>query len=175
MNTVNEPHNSQLDTALETIRRGAIAGAAGGLAEIAWVTLYATATAANPATLARGVTTAAGMTALFPADPIALGVTVHMGIAVMLGIALAFVWQALSSRRAQTMNPFPFTVAALAAVWMINFFVVLPVVSPTFIQLVPYSVSLISKLLFGLAAGVVFRQLAASALNVQRARVARKS
>ncbi len=164
MNAVDQPHNNQLNRALETIRQGAIAGAAGGLAEIAWVTLYAAATGANPAALARGVTTAAGMNALFPADPIALGVTVHMGIAVTLGIALAFVWQALSSGRTRAISPFPFTVAALAAVWAINFFIVLPIVSPAFIQLVPYSVSLISKLLFGLAVAAVFRQLAVPAL-----------
>src|SRR6185437_3631259 len=121
MNAVDQPHNNQLNRALETIRQGAIAGAAGGLAEIAWVTLYAAATGANPAALARGVTTAAGMNALFPADPIALGVVAHMGIAVTLGIALSFVWQALSSRHTQTISPFPFTVAALAAVWAINF------------------------------------------------------
>ena len=172
MNAVDQPHNNQLNRVLETVRQGAIAGAAGGLAEMAWVTLYAAATGANPATLARGITTAVGVNALFPADPIAFGVTIHMGIAVMLGIALAFVWQTLSSRRTQTISPFPFTVAALAAVWAINFFVVLPIVSPAFIQLVPYSVSLISKLLFGLAAAGVFRQLAAPALNIQRARIA---
>ena len=172
MNAVDQPHNNQLNRALETIRQGAIAGAAGGLAEIAWVTLYAAATGANPATLARGVTTAAGVSALFPADPIALGVTVHMGIAMTLGIALAFAWQTLSSGRKQTISPFPFMVAALAAVWAINFFIVLPIVSPAFIQLVPYSVSLISKLLFGLAAAGVFSQLAAPALNIQRARIA---
>jgi hypothetical protein len=40
---------------------------------------------------------------------------------------------------------------------------------------VPYSISLISKLLFGLAAAGVFRQLAAPALNIQRARIARRS
>lgn len=171
MNTVDQPHNNQLRRALETIRQGAIAGAAGGLAEIAWVTLYAAATGTNAATLARGVTTAAGVSALFPADPIALGVTVHMGLAVTLGIALAFAWQTLSSGRAQTISPFPFTVATLAAVWAFNFFVVLPVVSPAFIPLVPYSVSLISKLLFGLAAAAVFRQLAVPALSIQRAQI----
>jgi hypothetical protein len=174
MNTVDQPHNNQLHRVLETNRQGVIAGAAGGLAEIVWVTLYATATGANPAKLARGITTAAGVNALFPADPIALGVTVHMGIAVTLGIALAFVWQTLSSHRTRTISPFPFTVAALAAIWAINFFVVLPIVSPAFIQLVPYSVSLISKLLFGLAAAGVFRLLATPALNIQRARIAQR-
>jgi hypothetical protein len=174
MNAADRPDTHQLKTSLETIRLGVIAGAAGGLAEIAWVTLYAAATDASPAMLARGVTTAAGVGALFPAAPAALGVSVHMGLAVTLGIALAFVWRVLSSRRLEMANPFPFMIAALAGIWAINFFLVLPVVSPAFIQLVPYSVSLISKLLFGLAAASVFHFLAEPAVNIQRARIARR-
>jgi hypothetical protein len=161
--------NKGLSETLEIVRRGVIAGAAGGLAEIAWISLYAGATGANSAALARGVTTAAGVNALFPTAPVALGVTVHMGLAVTLGIALAFVWRLLSSHRFENSNPFPFMVAVLAGVWAINFFVVLPIISPNFIQLVPYSVSLISKLLFGLAAASVFRLLAEPALIARRA------
>jgi hypothetical protein len=164
----------RLKEALETVRQGVIAGAAGGLAEIAWVTLYGGATGADTAALARGVTTAAGASALFPAAPVALGVTVHMGLAVTLGIALAFVWRTLSSHRPATISPFPFMVAALVGIWAINFFVVLPIVSPAFAHLVPYSVSLTSKVLFGLAAAGVFRVLADPALNMRRVRFARR-
>jgi hypothetical protein len=53
--------------------------------------------------------------------------------------------------------------AALTCVWAINFFVVLPVIDPAFILLVSYPVSLISKLLFGLAAAEVVRRQAATA------------
>jgi hypothetical protein len=169
MNAVDQPNNDQLTRALETVRLGVIAGTAGGLAEIAWVTLYAAATGANPATLARGITTAAGVSALFPAGPISLGVTVHMALAVTLGIALAFIWRTMSSMRPETMSPFPLMLAALVGVWAINFFVVLPIVSPAFIHLVPYSVSLISKMLFGLAAAEVFRLLAEPTLIARSA------
>ena len=58
----------------EIIKRGLLAGAAGGLAEIVWVSLYATMTGGNAATLARGVTTAAGVTALLPATPVSVGI-----------------------------------------------------------------------------------------------------
>ncbi len=144
---------------LETARIGAIAGAAGGLAEIAWITLYATATGGNAAMLAQGVTTAAGVTALLPAVSVILGVVVHMALAVMLGVALAFVWRALSTTSPTgSMNPYPFTLTVLASIWAVNFFVVLPIVSPVFIHMVPYAVSLTSKLLFGLAAAEVLRQ-----------------
>ena len=141
---------------LAVIRTGIFAGAAGGLAEIAWVTLYAGVTAADPAVLARGVTTAAGVTALLPASPVALGIGVHMALAVMLGVVLTLSWRSLSANRGLA-NPYPFMLAALAGVWAVNFFVVLPLVSPAFIHIVPYAVSLTSKFLFGVAAAEIVR------------------
>lgn len=150
---------------LENIRRGAFAGAAGGLAEVAWVTVYAGMTGGDPAVLARGVTTAAGVSALLPASPVALGVTVHMALAVALGVALVLAWSALREARPGLSNPYPLMLAALASVWATNFFVVLPIVSPAFVHIVPYAVSLTSKLLFGVAAAAVLRWHAASELQ----------
>jgi hypothetical protein len=167
--TFGEFTDKRFKTLLDTLRHGVVAGVAGGLAEVAWVTLYAGATGIDPATLARGVTTAAGLNALAPAMPVALGVTVHMALAATLGIALAFVWRALSSHRLKIASPFPFMLAALVGVWAINFFVVLPVVSPAFVYLVPYPVSLVSKILFGLAAAEALRRQDASALQAQPA------
>jgi hypothetical protein len=154
---------------LETIRYGVIAGVAGGLAEIAWVSLYAGATGGNAAILARGVTVASGVSALLPAAPVGLGVAVHMMLAVMLGVSVAFAWRAFSANRGGSANPYPFMLAALAGVWAVNFFVVLPLVSPAFIHMVPYAVSLTSKLLFGLAAAEVLRREGALALNARSA------
>jgi hypothetical protein len=151
----------------ETTRHGVVAGAAGGLAEIAWVTIYAGATGIDPATLARGVTTAAGVSALLPSAPVALGVTIHMALAVTLGIAVSFGWRALSSHRLEIAGPFPSMLAALVSVWVINFFVVLPIISPAFVHLVPYPVSLMSKVLFGLAAAEALRRQNASALTAR--------
>jgi hypothetical protein len=175
MNATDQPPNNQLHRVLETVRQGAIAGAAGGLAEIAWVTLYAAATGANPAALARGVTTAAGLNSLLPEASVAMGVILHVSLAVTLGIALAFAWRKLAEHRAQTASPLAFMVVALSAVWAINFFVVLPIVSPAFTQLVPYSVSFLSKALFGVAAAGVFRLLAEPALKFNPARISRSA
>ena len=80
-----------------------------------------------------------------------------MALAAMLGIILVFTWRALSAKRPHLSNPYPFMLTALAAVWTVNFFVVLPIVSPAFIHIVPYAVSLISKLLFGIAAAEIVR------------------
>jgi len=144
----------------EILKRGLLVGAAGGLAEIIWVSLYAGLTGGNAATLARGVTSAAGVTALLPASPVSIGIAVHMALAVLLGVALVGVWQTLARR--DTINLYGFMLAALTVVWAVNFFVILPVVSAPFIGLLPYSVSLMSKLLFGLAAAETLRRMALS-------------
>jgi hypothetical protein len=159
---------------LAIFRTGVFAGAAGGLAEIAWVSLYAAVTGADPAVLARGVTTAAGVTALLPAFPVALGIAVHMALAVMLGVVLSFGWQALSAHRPGLTNPYPAMLAALAGVWTVNFLLVLPIVSPAFTYIVPYAVSLTSKLLFGVAAAAIVRHeamFAAPAARLLRAKI----
>jgi hypothetical protein len=145
-------------TQFSIMRTGAFAGIAGGLAETAWVTLYAGMTGADPAELARGVTTAAGISSLLPEDSsVALGIGVHMALAATLGVILVFAWRDLAAKRPHLSNPYPFMLAALAAVWTINFFVVLPIVSPAFVHIVPYAVSLTSKMLFGVAAAEIVR------------------
>jgi hypothetical protein len=132
-----------------TTMTGIVAGAAGGLAEIAWVGLYATTTGGNAAAIAQGVTTAAGVDALFPHAATAAGIGLHMALSLALGVALAIAARHLG-RSARTVS-----LAALFGVWCVNFFVILPLVSPAFTHLLPYAVSLTSKLLFGIAAGQV--------------------
>jgi len=144
------------------IKRGVLAGAAGGLAEIVWVSFYATISGGNAANLARGVTVAAGVSAMLPAAPVTMGIAVHMALAMLLGIALAFLWQALARRAVGVNSLTAVVLAALVAVWAVNFFVILPAISPPFIALIPYPVSLISKLLFGLAAAETLRRGAAA-------------
>ena len=140
-----------------TIRLGVIAGAAGGLAEIAWVSAYAVATGADAAALARGVTIAVGANAMLPNATVLAGIAIHMVLAIALGVALAAAWQALARRRLGGSNLFLLVVTALAGVWAMNFLVVLPLLSPAFVHLIPYPVSLVSKLLFGVAAAETLR------------------
>jgi len=146
--------------ALATVWQGIVVGAAGGLAEVAWVTLYGWLTGGDPAILARGVTTASGVSALLPGSAVSLGVGVHMTLAAILGVALAFAWRWLSRRGGGSGNPYPCMLIALTGVWAVNFFVLLPVINPEFIVLVAWPVSLTSKLLFGVAAAWVLRHQA---------------
>jgi hypothetical protein len=147
---------------VRVIERGVLAGAAGGLAEIMWVSIYSTVSGGDAASVAAGVTTASGLTALFPSAPFATGIAIHMMLAVLLGIALACLWQGAAGRFS-VRSRFAGVVALLAAIWAINFFVILPAMSPDFIHMVPYAVSLVSKLLFGLAAAETLRRSAHAA------------
>jgi len=144
----------------EIVKRGLLAGIAGGLAEVVWVSLYAAVSGGDAAILARGVTTASGVLALLPAAPVTDGIAVHMTLAALLGVVLTALWQARPGRGVGAL--YGFMLAALAAVWAVNFFVVLPVLEPSFVHLLPYSVSLVSKLLFGVAAAETLRRYAAA-------------
>jgi hypothetical protein len=149
----------------QTVRQGVVAGAAGGLAEVVWVVVYACATGGDAAILAKGVTSAAGVNALLPSSPVFLGIIVHMSLAVIVGILLAFAWRELREQWPSLGTPYSFALAALAGIWVLNFFVVLPIISPAFVHLVPYSVSLTSKLLFGIAAAASLQWQTASSFD----------
>ena len=132
-----------------------IASLAGGLAEIIWVSLYAAFTPLAGATVAREVTAS-----LFPALAAGasgawLGIAIHMTLALALGYAFAYlIWQPLVRARGP-LATLAVSALALATVWTLNFFVVLPALNPAFITLMPYSVTFASKMLFAVAMGVV--------------------
>jgi hypothetical protein len=134
---------------------GLLIGLAGGLAEIVVVWSYSALTGGDAAMVARHVASAVGL----GGGSAAAGVGVHMGLAIALGIALSAGLQILGGRRTPNGTVFSFMVGSLAAVWGINYFVVLPAVSPGFVHLLPYAVSLASKLAFGFAAAATLQML----------------
>jgi len=143
---------------------GLCIGLAGGLAEIVVVWLYSAMTGSDAAMIARQVAAAAGLGGASAAT----GVAVHMGLAAALGIGLYAAVQTLNGGSVRNRTVFAFMLASLAIVWAINFFVVLPAVSPGFVHLLPYGVTLASKLAFGLAAATTL-QVLPSAVWLQRA------
>lgn len=126
-----------------------LAGLLGGLAEIAWVSVYSYLTPVSAIEISRQV-----LTAVIPsiADsyfaPL-LGVFIHLLLSVLLAIVFAATVLRPVARRYGSIGITLACLMTLAVVWKINFFVVLPLINPAFILLLPYSISLISKLLFG--------------------------
>jgi hypothetical protein len=157
---------SRLPSLSATIRAGALAGVSGGLAEILWIASYGTLTGKDVGAVARSISgVVRGVVpqlALLTTEPLGSGITIHMVAAVAMGIGLTLAWHSISTRCSSIANPSAFMLPALCAVWGINFFVILPLMSSVFldlhtnfVELIPYPVSLASKLLFGLSAAAV--------------------
>jgi hypothetical protein len=137
------------------LRVGALAGLAGGFAEVGWIALYGALRGNPSAPVARAI-----VEAIAPAPitaTVGLGLLVHLGLATALGLALVLALRLLARALHTAPREFAWVISALLAVWAVNFFVLLPRVSPGFVHLLPYAATLVSKLLFGVAAAAVFR------------------
>jgi hypothetical protein len=84
-------------------------------------------------------------------SPALSGVGVHMALAASRGVAVAIALRS-AAHDLRGIKLYGAVTAGLVAVWAVNFFVVLPVINPQFVDLVPYTVSFVSKVLFGVAA-----------------------
>ena len=128
-----------------------LAGLCGGLAEVIWVQVYASLTTHSSLEVARQVTASLLPGMADAAFAPGLGVVIHFALSVLVALVYAAViWKPFVRQRGPAASV---AVAAgvLASIWMVNFLLVLPIVNAAFVTLLPYSVSLGSKLLFGLA------------------------
>lgn len=138
------------------------AGAAGGVAEMLWVGAYSAASPASGMEVAREVTATALPAAAGLAFAPVLGVLIHMALSIALGLALAkLLWSRLLPRWGSRAL-MPAALAALAGVWAVNFFVVLPILNPAFVTLLPLAATFVSKLLFGATMGWTLQRAAAA-------------
>ncbi len=156
----------RLSSCVETLQVGALAGLAGGVAEVGWITLYGTVTGAPTEAVARGVVGSVFPTLAASASSIWLGVVIHLALALALGLGLALATRLLVRDADPGYSDYALVVPILVAVWAVNFLVALPYLNPDFVRLLPYSVTILSKLLFGLSAAAVFR-----AERLRRARI----
>lgn len=150
-----------------------LAGLAGGMAEILWVTAYSSAYSISSATVARQITASIWPAAVDGPFAPALGILIHLVLSIALVALAAPLLSRFATRwysnvtsvsgRAHRCPNAGFIVTSslfmLALVWTVNFFIILPVVNPAFVTLMPYSVSLASKLLFGVTMGTMLHHL----------------
>ena len=125
----------------------AVAGLAGGAAEVLWIWLVGGAFGTESWQVSRAVTaTVAPVYAESAAAP-----WVGLGIHFLLSFALAATFARTLARRLHGAALFATAIGALALVWAFNFLVLLPAINPQFTTLLPHPVTLVSKLLFGAA------------------------
>jgi hypothetical protein len=82
-------------------------------------------------------------------------------------VGVAFAIRVLLLWYGRVYAEFSLVILTLATVWAVNFLLVLPYLNPRFVDLLPYSVTLASKLLFGLAAATVLRNQAMRLARIQ--------
>lgn len=134
---------------------GLAAGLAGGLAEIGWIGLFDLAGGVSSRAVASEIARTLGLEGIAGLSAVAMGVLIHMLAAALLGIALAGVLRLPRTRIASPSVEALAAVGFLAAVWGFNFHLLGPAVAPGFVALLPDSISLASKLLFGLSIAAV--------------------
>jgi len=126
-----------------------LAGLVGGFAEMLWTVLYTSLTSGSSVEVARDVAgTVFRSAAALPAAPV-IGIAIHLALSVALAVVFVrFIWVpfAISLRGGASLF---ITVTTLILVWAVNFLIVLPVVNPSFVKVMPYGITLISKALFG--------------------------
>ena len=144
------------------LNRALIAGTAGGAMEVLWIGLITAVFGIEMSQVARAVaTTVIPISADSWAAPW-IGLIVHF----LLSAALALVFARTVAKWLHGAVLTIAAVVALTAVWAFNFLVLLPVLNPALAVLLPYPVTLLSKLLFGLAmAWVLDRDNAGPASN----------
>jgi hypothetical protein len=132
-----------------------LAGFAGGVAEMVWVAGYCAVTPLSSSEVLRQISLSVGLNTGNGALASLAGVAIHLGLSVLVGLAFTLaVWRP-PVRRAGIASTWLVSCTVLALIWACNFFLVLPSLNPGFADLMPYAVTLASKLLFGIAMGWV--------------------
>lgn len=127
-----------------------LAGLAGGLTEIIWITFYSSLSSTSAADVAGQIAVTVLPVSAGGLTP-ALGVAIHLVLSIVLATAFVLALYGPIARRFGATGVFISGLTTLAAVWAVNFFILLPVLNPSFPLLMPYVVTFTSKLLFGAA------------------------
>ena len=151
--------NSFSNPSRRIVSTAVLAGLAGGVAEMVWIAGYCAATSLSSSDVLRQISLSVAPDAGAGALALVAGVAIHLGLSILLGLAFALaVWRPFL-RRSGIMGSLLTSCAVLVLIWVTNFFVVLPILNPSFTGLLPYGVTLASKLLFGVAMGwVLYRR-----------------
>ena len=128
-----------------------LAGLCGGMAEVAWVAAYSAATGFDGFEVARQIAaTVLPSVANVSWAPL-LGIAIHFVLSIALAIAFGWlVWQPFALAQYHLTGAVV-GIAVLCLIWALNFMVVLPALNPGFVALMPYPVTLLSKILFAAA------------------------
>lgn len=132
-----------------------LAGLAGGLAEVLWISLYSVIFDMGGVEIARQITaTVIPTLAQYPFAPV-LGIIIHLLLSLLIAAGFCLLVANPVIRYFGRPGLVPVSGITLGTIWLVNFFIILPIINPSFLTILPLAVTLISKLLFGVAMGIV--------------------
>lgn len=134
-----------------SLRRLAAAGLAGSLAEVLWIKLFCAASGSSAIGVLRQITATVFAGSADAAWAPAAGIVLHFLLGVLIAVAFGIGLRNGPRRRAGSTTHVAAALVVLATIWVINFFVLLPALNPSFVTIVPLWASFVSKLLFGVA------------------------
>ena len=109
---------------LEVAQVGVIAGLAGGLAEVAWITIYGAISGVSVDIVAEEITRSIAPHA---SSSSVCGILIHLTLAVSLGMAVAFAIRLLLRGYGRVYAEFSLVILTLTTVWGVNFFSSCPI------------------------------------------------
>jgi hypothetical protein len=135
-----------------------LAGLAGGVVEMVWVAGYCAVSPLSSSEVLRQISLSVGLNAGNGALASISGMAVHLGLSALLGLAFTLIVWRPSVRHSGIVGCLLASCGVLSLIWAFNFFLLLPSLNPNFAGLMPYGVTLGSKLLFGIAMGWVLHR-----------------
>lgn len=128
-----------------------LAGLAGGFAEILWIGAISPMMAFDGAAVAREITASLVPGLRESTYSIFTGIGIHLVLSVLLAVIYFYTINRLTINRFGLTGQLISGILTLVVIWAVNFFVVLPLLNPAFVELLAYGPSLISKILFAVA------------------------
>lgn len=131
------------------------AGFCGGRAKILWIALVGALTLMSGLEVARQVSMSVFPEMTDAAVTATAGIAIHLLLSLLLAAGFIFAAWLPYTRKLSPASAILVATVALSSVWAINFLIILPVLNPALIDLMPYAVTLFSKILFGTSMGLV--------------------
>lgn len=142
----------------QSLRWYLLAGLCGGLAEVIWISLYSVLTTTSLTSVGRGISSTFWVSSVHWPGAEYLGLLIHLILSLILALGFGALLHHFLLRRSGRSMTVITAVLMLALIWKINFYVILPLWNPGFVNILPLSVTLVSKLLFGFSMGWVLAQ-----------------
>lgn len=145
-----------------------IAGLAGGMAEAIFIAGYSQLMPVELAHIAREITASFSRSLADGTSSQILGLAIHFLLSLLIGAGFYVTFSFWSAWRMAPSFRFAISLSVLLVIWYLNFYFLLPNVNPTFVTILPLTITFTSKVVFGLALWVTSEFIWANQENMRK-------